>query len=167
MSWLFDLPWDAITNAAGRFNLDRLHVAAIVMTESSGNKNAERFEVNYRWLYKPESFTAFLSNSLAAEKRDQRTSFGYMQVMGAVCREFGYNGKLSDIKSNLSLHYGCMMLAKLLKKYSGNIHDATAAYNAGSVRKVPSGEYGNQEYVDRVMRFYNTLTKIAIAMKDA
>lgn len=166
MSWIFGLPWDHISQTAIRFNLDRLIVAAIVMTESSGDPDAERYEVNYRWLYKPESFTTFLGNSLSEEKKNQRTSFGYMQVMGAVCRELGYSGPLKAIKSNLSLHYGCMLFARLLKKHDDDIHKAIASYNAGSPRYARNGDFVNQGYVDKVLGYYNTLTKVSLMMKD-
>ena len=66
----YGLPWEA--------------VYAFVMTESSGNEYAMRHEPHYRWL--------FGQNHSPTERIGQMTSWGLMQVMGAVAREYGFSG---------------------------------------------------------------------------
>lgn len=43
-------------------------------------------------------------------------------------------------------------LTYLLRRYNGNIVDAVAAYNAGSVRKTENGNYVNQWHVDKFLK---------------
>jgi soluble lytic murein transglycosylase-like protein len=51
-----------------------------------------------------------------------------------------------------------MKLRKVFEKYGMQaVQDAVAAYNAGSVRRASSGEYVNQRYVTKVMRYYGDL----------
>jgi soluble lytic murein transglycosylase-like protein len=49
----------------------------------------------------------------------------------------------------LNIYLGSLFVKWLLKKY-GNIRDALAAYNAGSVRKTAYGRYINEDYVKAV-----------------
>lgn len=159
MSWFFVFPWDLISLAAKPFNLDKLVVGSIVMAESRGEITAIRHEPKYRWLYNVDECARAASRTVAEETRGQMTSYGYMQVMGAVAREYGFDGEFDDLLSELSLEYGCRHFAAKLTRY-GTIADAIAAYNAGSPRRV-SGEYENQDYVNRVMGYYRQLAKAA------
>jgi len=56
-------------------------------------------------------------------------------------------------KPVVGLEYGCQYLQWQFERY-GELSDAVAAYNAGSVRLSEDGSYVNQAYVDKVMRAY-------------
>lgn len=141
----------AIEKAAKRYDLDPAVVWAIVAIESGGCQHAARYEPNYRYLLDPARVRP-LACSVETEKALQMTSFGLMQVMGAVLREKGFRGWLTEILSNAEaqLDYGCMHLSKFLKMY-GELALAIGAYNAGSARKGSDGRLVNQDYVDRVL----------------
>ena len=102
------------------------------------------------------------------ERQDQMTSWGLMQVMGAVARELGHTGPLSDLLDPpTGLFYGCLHLRRFRAKYD-IWPDVIAAYNAGSPRRVAGqiGPYVNQSYVDKVLAAWNNL-EVAIPLKDS
>lgn len=144
------LPWEEIKKAAIEHGLDQFHIAACIMTETLGNRFAARFEPKWRYFFEDrKSLADDLMISVETETMLQATSFGYMQVMGAVARENGLRDHITVlIEPDIGIKYGCIKLKKLLNKY-GNIYDAIAAYNAGSVRKTAGGFYENQKHVDR------------------
>jgi soluble lytic murein transglycosylase-like protein len=90
----------------------------------------------------------------------QKTSFGLMQVMGAVFREYGFEGWLSQIVTSpeLQLEFGCKHLSKKIRRYGKE--SGIAAYNAGSPRRKPDGKFVNQYYVDNVLRYASTATEL-------
>jgi hypothetical protein len=119
-------------------------VRTICTVESSNDPSAFRYEPGYRWLI-GDKLTMNVT-----EKFGQMCSWGIMQVMGAVARERGYTGHFPGLCNvETGLEYGCRHLAHLYKRYS-NWPDAIAAYNAGSPRKGPDGQYFNQGYVNKV-----------------
>lgn len=143
------LPWGWIDKYAIEAGLEPDWVAACIMTESNANPYAVRYEPHFRYLLHPRVWAEKLNLSVETEEMCQKTSWGYMQIMGAVARELGFDGhipELLDVHANLK--YGTMKLKQLMWKY-GNIHDSIAAYNAGSVRKTPGGLYENQRHVDK------------------
>jgi soluble lytic murein transglycosylase-like protein len=143
----------AIEQVANRYDLDPAVVWAIVAVESGGCQHAARYEPGYRYLLDPARVRP-LACSVETEKALQMTSWGLMQVMGAVLREKGFRGWLTEILSDADaqLDYGCMHLAKYLKMYGGELPLAIAAYNAGTARNGSDGRLINQDYVDRVLR---------------
>lgn len=151
MSWLFLLPLNTISQVSEAYGLDPKLVASIVMVESSGETCATRYEPEYHYLLTPERFSKSLRISLDTEQVSQKMSFGLMQVMGGLARELGFEGHLVELcEPTIGLNYGCKYLKKLLDKY-GKLGDAISAYNQGSPRKRLTGEYYNQEYVDKVL----------------
>lgn len=157
------LPWNIITKEAGNLGIDRDLVGAMIMCESSGMRSAARFEPKFNYLYSPDAFAARLGITRVTEEVFQKTSWGYMQVMGAVARELGFENMLPELISPiLGIRFGCMKLKKLLDKY-GYIRpeDAVAAYNAGSPRRHRDGGYVNQRYVTKVMRLKMAFEEIA------
>lgn len=143
-------------------------IAAITQVESSGDVFAARFEPNYQYLmdvvsgkptrcfsaYRPNGFPGVRGvTSAHTEFVQQRTSWGPMQVMGAVAREYGYMGSFAALCGPLGVHYGALHLmrlkARLVAKSAFRESDLIAAYNAGSAR-MAGGEYVNQVYVDKV-----------------
>jgi len=136
-------------------------VYAICQVESSLNPLATRHEPHYRWLVGDNDAMDPL------ERRDQMTSWGLMQVMGAVARELGHRGPLADLLTPATgLFYGCLHLRRFRAKYD-LWPDVIAAYNAGSPRRVAGhvGPYINQSYVDKVLSAWNNL-EVAIPIKD-
>jgi hypothetical protein len=142
----------AIERHAVRSNLEPGLVRAIVHVESGGDPYAFRPEIHYRWLWDvrlgapfrkltdteagsitPPVDFPFLAGSRQQEWTAQRSSFGVMQLMGALARELGFGGSfltmLTDVDMNLSL--GCQHLAALLRWAEGNSDKAISAYNAG------------------------------------
>lgn len=139
--------------------IDKNLISAVAYVESRNKKNSKRYESHYRWTYKPSYFARLNKRSLSEELIGQRTSWGEMQVMGAVAREYGFRGKLSDLlKTELNLAYGKMYLAKLIRRYKTK-ENAVSAYNQGTPRRFKNGKYKNQRYVDMVMRKYRKLNR--------
>ena len=151
-----------IKSAASRRSLPWELVYAICQVESSLNPSAIRHEPHYRWLVGDNETMS------PTERQDQMTSWGLMQVMGAVARELGHTGPLSDLLDPpTGLFYGCLHLRRFRAKYD-IWPDVIAAYNAGSPRRVagPIGPYVNQSYVDKVLAAWNNL-EVAIPLKDS
>lgn len=123
----------AAANAAG---LEPVLVAALILQESGGNSRAIRHEPEYRWLWPGGGpVTPPPGVSLATEVAQQRTSWGLMQVMGAVAREYGcrepFLTALIDDPA-LGLRFGCLHLAVLFARFPGAGREgAVSAYNAG------------------------------------
>lgn len=161
---------ETIANCVIRHDLDANIVRAIIETESGGDLFAWRYEPPYRYLWNVKWNTAFRKlteqeiredrpptdfhstiGSRATEWIGQQASWGPMQIMGAVAREYGYSGHFTELCSALGIEFGCMHLARLKKRYFDKYgwEGVIAAYNAGSPRKVDSG-WENQEYVDKV-----------------
>jgi soluble lytic murein transglycosylase-like protein len=143
---------DLIVETAKDFDLDPAIVWGICQQESGFNPAAVRYEPHYRWLVDPERVKPRLC-SVDTEIVFQKVSIGLMQVMGAVYREHGYRGWLSEILLSQSsqLFYGCKHLAGLIDRY-GKV-PGIAAYNAGSPRRNSDGRFVNQYYVDRVLDY--------------
>lgn len=123
---------------------------AIASVESSFNPNAVRFEPAWNLFVYPITYANTYKISLDQEKKWQATSWGLMQVMGAVARELGFDGPLPDLlKPENAIFFGCKKLGQLHRKYN-NLNDIIAAYNAGHPKLKVDGFYVNQIYVDRV-----------------
>jgi soluble lytic murein transglycosylase-like protein len=140
-----------ISQYAVAYELPSDIIFGIVMTESSGNQYAMRYEKNYKWLmdpkkYKPHGCTEDTERTL------QKFSFGLMQTMGAVFRELGFTDLLSKIIVNpdLQLDYGCRFLKKKIDKYG--LDEGILSYNSGSPIKRDI-IYINQYYLDKVRKY--------------
>jgi soluble lytic murein transglycosylase-like protein len=132
-------------------------VCAIIQIESNWDSWAVRYESHYKWLYKPAYFSKLNNITFETESVFQCTSFGAMQVMGAVARECGLTDSLLTLtRPDVGLKYGLLKFSQLLGKYNYTM-DAIASYNAGSPRKT-NGVYVNQQYVEKF--------KLALGVKD-
>ena len=144
---------ELIQNTAGSFGVPWRLVYAIINVESRFEPYACRFEPlwNEKWVVTPDVFAKSLGQSIPTEIVQQKTSWGLMQVMGAVARELGFTGYLPQLcLSEYSIHYGCKKLQQLMKRYPTDINDVVAAYNAGSPRRQPDGRYVNDGYLIKV-----------------
>lgn len=126
-------------------------VLGIIETESGGNPCAARYEQNYRWTIPSARRPGNCTQN--TETVMQKTSWGLMQVMGAVAREYGYSGwlnSLTDPETNITV--GVTHLEKLHKRFfkKHGMGGVIAAYNAGSPRVGTDGKFVNQKYVDLV-----------------
>lgn len=128
--------------AAHNHGLDPALVCAICHHESDNWKPwAIRFEPGF---YRRYTQPMALSDT---EEHSRAISYGLMQVMGQVAREFGFEGEfLTELCDPLTnLEYGCRKLAREMDKASGNIRQALLGYNGG----------GNLAYPDLVLRHYD------------
>ena len=148
---------EIIAAGAARHGLAPSVVYGVCMQESGLDPFAVRYEPHYRWLVRDTRLRP-AACSAATEQALQRMSWGLMQVMGAVIREQGRAGWLTETigddpeEVGLQVEYGCRHLAKAVRRWGG-IEPGLAAYNAGSPRRIAGGRYANQYYVDRVLNF--------------
>lgn len=143
---------DLITEIATAKGLDTPLLTAVVIHESSGNPWAWNPEPRYRYMWDVKAKGPFRHltaaenasatpppdfHSLAGDRDQewwgQRASWGLIQVMGAVARQYGFEGlyltQLTDPR--LGLTYGAVHLTTLLRRAQGRRSDALAMYNAG------------------------------------
>lgn len=158
LSELPTVPFDAVLDVSEEFELDPFVVAAIIATESAGNRFAMRYEPHYTYLFKVDEIAKNLLCTSKTEEVAQKTSWGLMQIMGAVARERGYRGWLSELTDMVvNLRYGCAHLKGYFEKY-GNLEEAVASYNAGSPR-LSGDSFVNQDYVDKVISMRNKMER--------
>lgn len=146
----------SIQTTATITQLDPDLIAAIVMTESAGNRYALRYEEHWRYFLYTSEYAMKLGITELTERRLQCFSYGLMQIMGSVARELGFADSLivlMDVEKNLL--YGSLKLKQFISRWK-SIPDAVSSYNQGGpVRDSKGLGYRNQAYVDRVMRFYD------------
>lgn len=129
--------------------IDPMLITAICLQESGGNPLAVRYEPDYRWIdldrRRPASCTGDTERVL------QSMSWGLMQIMGATARSCGFDRWLTELLDpEVNMYWACYHIERLAGRYTAE-SDLIAAYNAGSVRRKPSGELVNQQYVDAVL----------------
>lgn len=145
-------------------------VAAIVQVESTANTFADRYEPDYAYLWNvktakpyrvrpadrsldraPADFSSPRGVSVHTEWISQQTSYGLMQVMGAVARELGFTGpfltQLCDPATGLD--FGCRLLANLKRRYLAKYgwEGVLRGYNGGSGAAVNAT---NPEYPSKI-----------------
>jgi hypothetical protein len=127
-------------------------------TESALNPYAMRYEPNFRYLFPPDDKPPRFTTEWFAQK----TSWGILQIMGAVARERMFDARflaeLCDLKVNLRL--ASEYLAELRGRSDGTWNGALASYNGGlrGNRKAP---YRNQGYVEKVERHTGKYKRIS------
>lgn len=158
-------------------HLDPDMVMAIIQVESAERRSAFRPETSYGYLWDnrlkqpfrrmteaemaselpPLDFTdlrGLTGRSAAHEWWGQQTSWGYMQVMGAVAREFGFQEIYLTqlLETGYNLEYGCSLLQYHSKWANGDRDAVLAAYNGGRKGNAPGQiPKRNQGYVNRVL----------------
>lgn len=133
-----------VESIAIRYGVDPNLVKGIIKKESNWDVNASRYE-------------AHLKDS----------SWGLMQVLLQTAKEVLGNTGLTIsqlIAPETNIAAGTGYIAKQLGRYGGNVRDAIAAYNSGSVKKNKDGSYINQSYVDDVYRNYMMYKTIGSAI---
>lgn len=126
----------AKTKAAARQLYPEL-VCAICEQESAWNPWAIRYEPAF---YERYTKPLHLSDS---EEYARAISWGLMQVMGQVAREFGFGGAyLAELcDPEVGLEIGCAVLAHKLAAAEGNVTKALLLWNGG----------GNPDYAQQVL----------------
>ena len=146
-----------VEQAAHVHELDPNLVKSIITVESNWNPKVSRFEPGWTYFHFPREWASRLGITAKTEETLQSMSIGLMQIMGAVAREVGFTGNLSDLffpRENLI--YGCRKLKRLTQKY-GDESDVISSYNQGSPRKTEGGQYRNMLYVDKVSTVLRSL----------
>lgn len=131
---------EKIIKNAEKHGLQHEIVWGICQVESNFNPYAVRYEPGYKWLFNPRELRP-INCAFETECAQQRTSYGLMQVMGAVFRELGYRGWLTQIICDIDtqLEYGCRYLWNLISRYG--FEGGIEAYNAGIPQQGQSGYY--------------------------
>ena len=158
-NWVYNLPWALIKKISDEFGLDHFLVAAIVMVESGGNNCATRYEPNFSYLPETKVIQAIARNNKETVNTTigaLKTSWGLMQIMGATAYlECNFEGNFTKLcEPEIGLRNGCCYLNKQLNRYKGRMGDAIASYNWGHARKTQEGLYINEEYYNKVMKYY-------------
>ena len=128
----------AIKHYADQARMPIQFIQAIVLTESGGDNWKWRVEPHYRWLVNaktgtpfrrlnaeeiisekpPVDFPANPGESQNTEWWGQQASWGLMQVMGAVAREYGYKGSFTGLCDvDTGIIYGCKHLTRLKARF--------------------------------------------------
>jgi len=149
--------------AATKHGLDPALVCALCEVESSWIPWAVRHEPGYRWLWgltyddyptEPRWLAKEVQlrgYTAGTERILQRTSWGLMQIMGAVARERGFRGWLTELcDPAVNLEWGCRHLRWMidhnnaygLPDYRITPEDLAAAWNGGKARIVNCPECG-------------------------
>lgn len=139
---------------ADEYGIKREWLFSVIKIESNWSYLATRYEPHFKYFHKPEYFANLNHVTLDTEKIQQATSWGLLQVMGCVAREFDHKGHLVELcHPQVGLKFGALKLSQLIRKY-GYSTDAIAAYNAGSP-VLQNGVYINQEYVNKFTKTLN------------
>ncbi len=123
-----------VDDTARKVGVEPALVRALIQNESGWNVNASRYE-------------AHLKDS----------SWGLMQVLLKTGKWILGDATLTVtqlILPKTNIKAGTAYIKYQLTRYRGNIQDAIAAYNAGSVKRNKDGSYINKRYVDKVYRSY-------------
>lgn len=156
-----ELPFSDLGYTQNYFGLDQNLIKAIIQVESGGNKFAMRYEPNYKWTFFPRETASKRGTDYTTEECLQKFSYGPMQIIGAVARQYGFEGDFAELCSwDLGMFYGCKHLKQYMIRY-GNEEDAVSAYNQGSNRKTEGGLFCNSGYVDKVFIELRKLRKIS------
>ena len=132
--------------------LDPILLSAIIEVESAWVPSRMKFEPGFTYLCKEQEMALKNGVDLPTERCLQRFSYGLGQIMGGTARELGFSGPLPELLDpSVNMEY---MLRYFQKKCDEYVYqeDQIAAYNAGSVRRLKSGIYMNQGYVNKVLK---------------
>ena len=127
--------------SAAAQSLDSALVCAVVEQESSWNTWAMRYEPAFFAKYVANLYT---NNKITASEAYARGySWGLMQVMGQVAREFGFDAAFLSALCDpeLGLAVGCKVLRKKLDAMDGDVTRGLLAWNGG----------GNPAYASQVL----------------
>jgi soluble lytic murein transglycosylase-like protein len=129
---------DLARRIAAAHTLDPQLVCAVIEQESAWNPWAARYEPSFLSRYIAPLYTAGKLSPTEAYTRAM--SWGLMQVMGQVAREFGFKetslAELCDPATGIE--FGCRILAVRVARAKGDIPAALLAWNGGAVTNYPA-----------------------------
>lgn len=157
--------------------LDKNLIKAIITVESNWVPDTYRCEINVipaipgtssivqdalKYTITPRDFASNLGISINSEVVLQKSSYGLMQLMGFNFRALGFTKILTKcFDPEINTEYGLNFFIKNCDKYH-DLNDKIASYNSGSPKRLATGAYINQQYVDKVLIYYNLLLKDSI-----
>lgn len=138
--------WNTIKRKAEKYGLDPFLVAAVCKQESSFVPTATRFEKGFlKWLKgRKETVKSkgFWPEDEEREWDNRATSWGLMQVLGEVLREFGFIGEFEELfEPDMGIEWGCKILSAYKKQCNGKVLASLLRYNGG----------GRPAYADEVL----------------
>jgi soluble lytic murein transglycosylase-like protein len=125
-------------NAAAAHGLEPALVCAVIEQESAWCPWAVRYEPGFLSRYVAPLYTA--GKLTATEAYTRSMSWGLMQVMGQVAREFGFDAiSLPELCAPaIGLDVGCRILAARVTRAHGDISAALLAWNGGNNSEYPA-----------------------------
>ena len=129
---------DLARRVAVAHGLEPALVCAVIEQESAWNPWAVRYEPGFLSRYVAPLYTA--GKLSATEAYTRSMSWGLMQVMGQVAREFGFApDSLPELcDSETGIEFGCRILAKRMARARGDVPAALLAWNGGANPNYPS-----------------------------
>jgi soluble lytic murein transglycosylase-like protein len=129
---------DLARNIAREHALDPALVCAVIEQESAWNPWAVRYEPGFLSRYIAPLYTA--GKLSATEAYTRAMSWGLMQVMGQVAREFGFKeASLSELcDPDTGIEFGCRILSARLARAKGDATAALLAWNGGADANYPA-----------------------------
>jgi soluble lytic murein transglycosylase-like protein len=117
---------------ASAHSLEPALVCAVIEQESAWNPWAVRYEPGFLSRYVAPLYTAWKLSATEAYTRSM--SWGLMQVMGQVAREFGFKEQsLTELcEPAVGIEFGCRVLSARLAKAKGDVPAALLAWNGGA-----------------------------------
>jgi soluble lytic murein transglycosylase-like protein len=129
---------DLARHIAAAHALDPSLVCAVIEQESAWNSWAVRYEPGFLSRYVAPLYTA--GKLSATEAYTRSMSWGLMQVMGEVAREFGFEeSSLAELcEPATGIEFGCRILAARLARARGDVPAALLAWNGGGNPNYPA-----------------------------
>jgi len=129
---------DLARRIAAEHALDPALVCAVIEQESAWDPWAVRYEPGFLSRYVAPLYTA--GKLSATEAYTRSMSWGLMQLMGQVAREFGFeDASLAELCDPATgVEFGCRVLAARLKRARGDVPAALLAWNGGANPNYPA-----------------------------
>ena len=130
---------DLARHIAADHALDPALVCAVIEQESAWNPWAVRYEPGFLSRY-VDSALYTTGKISATEAYTRAMSWGLMQVMGQVAREFGFQEtSLSELCDPATgIDFGCRILTVRLARSKGDVPAALRAWNGGANDNYPA-----------------------------
>jgi hypothetical protein len=152
-----------IRSESERSGVDANLLRALAEQESGGIQWKTRYELqSSRYVTATWEYASRLGITSETERTAQMHSYGVWQMMGFLAREMGYQDYLIKLcDPTVLLPLVCKHLKHLAQHYPDE-PSVISAYNQGSPRKTPGGQFENaSSYVDPVCRRLRELRSLS------